>query len=180
MHSCCSNKHPFLFRVEKPTLRDARPGFQRTFFPHSPLRVANDPAFHAAVPIFELRSSLDVLRDAFDGFEMLCVETVNPETVPNRVLRFKSRQEKIWARLQTRGDPEKDPIPSTIVGQVQEAILTAATIHFGVVVSKIQHDDLSNTVNVHRLHNLLKKLPLDFWKTAPYLYLWMCVNSNRV
>ncbi|KAJ4288429.1 hypothetical protein N0V90_011664 [Kalmusia sp. IMI 367209] len=176
MHSSCSNKPPLFLEVKSPVLRDIHVGIRKPFFPHSPLRVVNHPGFTASVSIPELRFSLDMLRDAFDGFEMLCVEVFDAETASREAPQLRVRREKYWARLQAQDSSTSETIPPTTEGKVQEAIRVAGTIHFCAVVSRIQHDDELNTPNAQRLHDVLKKLRLDFWKTAPYLYLWMYVT----
>lgn len=173
MHSCCSNKPPLLFRVDPATLRDARADDRSACFQHSPLRVVKDPEFHAAVLVPELRCSVDILRDAFNGFEMLYMEVVDGETAYNEEPKFRFCRGKMWQRLRIDSNPETDPIPATVEEKVQEAVRLAAIIHFGAVASRIQHGDASNTVCICRLHDLLKGLPLDFWQPVPYLYLWM-------
>ncbi|KAJ4360289.1 uncharacterized protein N0V89_000850 [Didymosphaeria variabile] len=175
MYSSCSNKHPLLMEVQGPILRDIHVGIRKTYFPHSPLRVVNTPEFNGKVPIEELRTSLDVLRDAFDGFEMLCVEAFDPETAAFEAPRFRLRRDKFWARLQAYDTTETEPWTLTTEGKVKEAIRIAGTIHYCAVVSLIQHDDELNSHFVDRLLEILKSLQLDFWKTAPYLYLWMYV-----
>jgi hypothetical protein len=178
MHSACSNKQPLFMKVKEPILRDVCTGTRKPYFPHSPLRVVDNLGFNATVSIEELRSSLDVLRDAFDGFEMLCVEVFDPKTANNEMLRFRHRREGFWVRLQACDTSEIEPSDLMTEGKVKEAIRIAGTIHCCAVVSQIRHDDELNTQFVCRLHDVLKKLPLDFWRTAPYLYLWMYVESD--
>lgn len=180
MHSACSNKQPLFVEVKKPILRDACVGIRKQYFPHSPLRVVNNPGVNATVTIEELRSSLDVLRDAFDGFEMLCIEVFDPGKATNEAPRFRYRRDKFWTRLQACNISETEPSELTTEGKVKEAIRIAGVIHCCAVVSQIQHDDELNTQYVSRLHEVLKKLQLDFWKTAPYLYLWMYVTSDDI
>ncbi|KAL5378480.1 hypothetical protein DPSP01_009062 [Paraphaeosphaeria sporulosa] len=178
MHSACSNKQPLFTEVKRPILRDPHVGMRKQYFPHSPLRVANNPGFNATVSIEELRSSLDVLRDAFDGLEMLCIEVFDPNTATTEGLRFRHRRDKFWTRLQARDISETEPNELTTEGKVKEAIRLTGTIHCCAVVSQIQHDDELNMQYVLRLHEVLKKLQLDFWKTAPYLYLWILLTGG--
>lgn len=179
MHSCCSNKPPLLFQVERAVLRDTRADDEKICFQHSPLRVVKSPEFHVGMPIAELRCSLDILRDAFNGFEMLYTEIIDGKMAYNEESRFRQYRSKMWERLRIDSNPETDPIPTTVQEKVQEVVRLAAIIHFGAVVSRIQHGDASNTVCVCRLHDLLKGLRLDFWQPAPYLYLWMYVHGSR-
>lgn len=176
-NSCCSNKTPLLFEIELPVLRDTAVTAQKSYFPHSPLRVVSHRDARATVPIPELRSSLDILRDAFDFFEIICNEVVNSRATANEASQIRYRQEKSWARLQTHSKFATDPIPPSTQDKVEEAIKIAGKIHFNAVVSRVQHEDALNTVCVKRLHVVLQTLRLDFWTAAPYLYLWVYVKS---
>ena len=173
LQSTCSNREPFFFDTTGPVLCDLQSGNRKTFFPQSPLRVLNGPGFPSSIPVPELRSSIDILRDAFDAFEMLCVEVFDPGTAAREASRFKFRREKFWMRMQRHDSAEDEGIPPTMEGKAQEAIELAGKIHFSAVVSRIQHEDEINTTYVTRLHNVLKKLSLNFWKPAPYVYIWM-------
>lgn len=130
--------------------------------------------------IGELRSSLDVLREAFDVLEMLCMEAFHPDLAAKEAVRFRLRRDKAWARLQAYDTSDADTSALTTEGKIKEAVRIAGMVHCCAVVFQIQHDDESNQQPVGRLQAILKSLQLDFWKTAPYLYLWMYVHGNTL
>lgn len=172
MHASCSNVPPMMFDITDPILRDMRPISLENWYPQSPLRVLNDAGF--ARPIPELRFSFEILKDAFDAFEMLCVEAFDPDTASEEAPLFKVRREKYWMRLTSREDDSpSEHIPSSTGGKIEKAIHLAAKIHFRAVASRIQHDDEANAGDMKRLHAIIRKIDLGFWKVAHYVYLWM-------
>lgn len=157
-----------MFDIYGPILRDMRTAGFEYFYPQSPLRVVNDAGF--ARPPSELQTSFEILKDAFDGLEMLCIEAFDPETAKDEAEVFKLRREKFWKRL-TRDESEE--APSTEKGKVEDAIRLAAKIHYRACVYRIQHDDEVNVEDMKKLHTIIRKIDLSFWKVAQHVYLWM-------
>lgn len=114
-----------------------------------------------------------MLRDAFDIFDMLCIESFDADRADKEAAQMQHRRQRSWARLQAQDNSETEVTSLSTEEKVHEAIRVAGIIHFYAVVSHTQYDDEVNMQNAQRLHDVLKKLRLDFWKTAPYLYLWM-------
>ncbi|KAF2641834.1 hypothetical protein P280DRAFT_516856 [Massarina eburnea CBS 473.64] len=177
MHATCSNVLPIMFDIGGPILRDSSRRYCfDTWFRNSPLRSLNDAAFVAPIP--ELRSSFGVLKDAFDGFEMLCTQVFDPDTASGEANSFKLRYEAIWARLQRGDDASASGMPTSTTGKVEEAVRLTARIHFRAVVEKIRHDDEINTDDVKKLHAITRRIDLGFFKVAPYVFLWIILTGG--
>lgn len=171
MRATCSNVSPMMFDITGPILRDVQFNHLDNWYPQSPLRVLNDAGF--ARPIPELQSSFETLKDAFDAFEMLCIEAFDPDTAAEEAAPFKGRRDKFWTHLEKRLPANGDEISSTAKGRVEEAIHLAARIHFRAVAFRIQHNDVVNIKDMKRLYTVIRKLDLGYWKVAHYVYLWM-------
>jgi hypothetical protein len=144
------------------------------FYPQSPLRVVNDARFTQPPP--ELRSSCQVLADAFDGFEILCIEAFDEDTAHDEKDTFRERRDKFLDVLQKdRRDTEEDEELSQVELKAREAVSTAARIHFRACAYRIQHDDEVNAEDMRKLCDLLRSIDLRFWKVAYYVYMWMYV-----
>ncbi|KAF1952125.1 hypothetical protein CC80DRAFT_508183 [Byssothecium circinans] len=177
MYAACSNMPPIMFEVEGPTLRDVRMGCRLdTCFSQSPLRVLNDAFCAVSVP--ELSSSSDTLKDAFDAFEMMCIEAFDPDIALDEAFSFKSRYEGIWARLRLGDDNERREVPVSTKDKVKEAIHLTAKMHFRAVVLKIQHEEDINTEDMKKLHATTRSIPLWFFKVAPYVFLWILLTGG--
>lgn len=171
MHASCSNVPPMMFDIQAPNLRDLDPTNIQNWYPQSPLRIINDGVF--VQPIMELQASFGTLKDAFEAFEILCIEAFDPETARAEAARFKLRREKFLTRLRHRDSGANDEIPPTANGKAEEAIHLAAKIHLRAVAFRMQHDDEANVSDMKRLHAVIRRIDLGFWKTAHYVYLWM-------
>jgi hypothetical protein len=161
-----------MFDITGPILRDVRLNYTEHWYPQSPLRILNDAGF--VRPIAELQSSFGRVKDAFEAFEMLCVEAFDPDTASNEKDSFKLRRGKFWiGLLANEEDASRDDIPLTPKAKVEEAVLLAARIHFRAVILRIPHDDSVNEKDMKRLYAVIRAIDLKFWKVAHYVYLWM-------
>jgi hypothetical protein len=161
-----------MFIVTEPVLREMKVAGHKDWYRQSPLRVIDDDSFEGLVP--ELQSCFDTLRDAFNGFEMFCIDAFAPDIGSEEAASLKKTYLKgIWTRLQCRRELTNTERPLSIKDAVEEAVLLAAKIHFRAVGLKIEHDDQRNTQDMKKLHAVTRKIPLGFWKTAIYVYLWM-------
>ncbi|KAF2119902.1 hypothetical protein BDV96DRAFT_641773 [Lophiotrema nucula] len=177
IHATCSNVPPFLIDIYGPILRDVRGIGTEPFYPQSPLRVIDTANFDGLDP--QLQSSFQVLKDAFDGLEMLCIEAFDPDTAADEAAAFKIRRDAFWTRLQqSEKRDDTDEVPGALEKRVEEAVRLAATIHFRAVALRIQHGDEANATTIKRLHMLVRKIDRTFWKIAPYTYLWIQLNGG--
>lgn len=157
-----------MFDICPPVLRDTRRSGLECWYPQSPLRVLNDTGFLR--PTLEPQSSFEILNDAFDSFEMLCIEAFDPETASDEAEIFQNRLDKIWTRLEKCEGNTSDEVPLTNRERAEHAIRVAARIHFRAVTLKIQHEDEVNRNDLMTLHGILRKIDLRFWKVAHYVY----------
>ena len=174
MHAVGTNVGPYMLDIIGPTLRDMRTQTFEFFYPESPLRIINNDRF-TLVPI-ELRSCTSVLADAFEGFEMLCIEAFDEDTARDQHQEFRSRKNKFfenWVLCQT--GLEADEELSLVEKKAQEVILLAARIHFRACACKVQHEDERNEDDMRRIHDLIRTIDSRFWRSAHYVYLWMYV-----
>jgi hypothetical protein len=162
-----------MFDILAPILRNAsRPG-PNNWYPQSPLHVMNDTGFLR--PSLEPQASFEILKDAFDVFEMMCIRAFDPETAADEAEVFKKRRHKIWARLEEFRENTRmnEELPSTNKEKAEYAIRVAASIHYRAVVGRVQHEDRANTEDLMRLYDIVRKINLGFWKVAHYVYLWV-------
>ncbi|KAF2194566.1 hypothetical protein K469DRAFT_706035 [Zopfia rhizophila CBS 207.26] len=160
-----------------PILRDTvrMPGLEYCCS-QSPLRVVNDDGFFR--PDSQLKADSEILKDAFNGTEMICIEALHPETAADEAEFFNIRRDKFWNRL-TRGEPTTTEDVSPLVkDKVVESIRLAGKIHFRAVAMRIQHDDQINTEDMKRLHMIIRKVDYGSWKIAHYVYLWILLTGG--
>lgn len=171
MHASCSNCPPVMFEILAPILRNTgKPGLGN-WYPQSPLHVMNDTGFLR--PTLEPQSSFEILKDAFDVFEMMCIEAFDKETASDEAEAFKIRRDKTWARLVECEESMNEELPSTTKEKAEYAIGVAARIHYRAVVGRVQHEDEANTEDLMRLHDIVREIPPGFWKVAHYVYVWV-------
>jgi hypothetical protein len=171
MHASCSNVPPTMFEITGPILRDVHMNNNEKWYPQSPLRVLNDATFER--PIAELQSSFELLKDAFDAFEMLCIEAFDPDTALEEAHSLKFRREKIWAHLVAENSDASGDDSVKSDNDIEEAVLLAARIHFRAVAMRLHHHDDANAADMMRLFSVIRKVDLGLWKMAHYVYLWM-------
>ncbi|KAF2714892.1 hypothetical protein K504DRAFT_367679 [Pleomassaria siparia CBS 279.74] len=176
MHATCSNVSPIMFDVYPPILRDMRESGIEHWYPQSPLGVVIDTAF--LCPSLELQSSSEILKDAFDAFEMLSIEAFDTETGPDQADVFKLRRDKIYGQLAQCEKEMTEELPYTIQEKAEGAIRIAARIHYRAVVLKVQHEDVLNTEDVTRLYAIMRKIEPGFWKVAYHVYLWLALTGG--
>ena len=176
LHASCSNLPPIMFDITAPILRDVRRSGLPQWYPQSPLRVLNDTAFLR--PTLELQSSFDILGDAFDCFEMLCIEAFDSDTAMDEAETFKVRRDKVCARLAKIEEQELERPPQTSKGKAERAIRIAAKIHFRATAFRIQHEDEVNTEDLKILYALMRKIEPALWKAAHYVYLWVLLTGG--
>lgn len=172
MHAVCSNVPPIMFDITGPTLRDALLINVEKWYPQSPLRILNDAAFLRPIP--ELRSSFELLKDAFDAFEMLCLEAFDQEAVAAESESFQICRGSYWIKLDIeKSATERDEISPIMEDRIEESVRLAARIHYRAVVLRIQHNDTSNEQDMKRLFVITRKIDPVAWRVAHYVYLWM-------
>ncbi|KAF2683627.1 hypothetical protein K458DRAFT_367899 [Lentithecium fluviatile CBS 122367] len=176
MHASCSNMLPTMFDITGPILRDVRLNNIENWYPQSPLRVLNDAEF--VRPITELQSSFNVLKDAFDAFEMMCIEAFDADTAAEETQPFRLRREQFWARLRIGNGDSSHEIPSTTEVKVEKAVLLTARIHLRAVTMRVQHEDDLNADDMKRLFAIIREIDLKFWKVAHYVYLWILLTGG--
>ncbi|KAF2651710.1 hypothetical protein K491DRAFT_84284 [Lophiostoma macrostomum CBS 122681] len=176
IHACSSNVEPFMFDITSPSLRDMRSEKFEYFYPQSPLRVVNDARF--TQPPTELRSSFQVLADAFDGFEMLCIETFDEDTANAEANTFQERREKFLEVLHQKGTGADEDAEFPLVElKARDAVSTAARIHFRACAYRIQHNEDVNEEDMRRLRRLLRSIDPRFWKVGYYVYMWILLTG---
>lgn len=164
MYSICSNVPPVHFQIIGPTLRAVQ--LREDQCVQSPLRFLNSGKYKGMIS--ELPACTKILKDAFDVFEMLCIDTCDAETAADAAHLFHIRREEAWGRLQLSLEDGKREQK-----RMTEAIIIAAAIHFRAVVFRIQHSDNINVDDMRRLHAIIKATDYQYWKNAGYVYLWM-------
>jgi hypothetical protein len=160
-----------MFDILAPILRSKSKRGLENWYPQSPLHVMNDISFLRLT--LEPQSSFEILKDAFDVFEMMCIEAFDKETASDEAEAFKIRRDKTWARLEQCEESVSEELLPTNKEKAEYAIRVAARIHYRAVVERMQHEDKVNTDDLMRLYDIVRKIALGFWKVARYVYLWM-------
>ncbi|KAF1996354.1 hypothetical protein P154DRAFT_321462 [Amniculicola lignicola CBS 123094] len=176
IHACCSNVSPFMIDITDPVLREVRSLGPEQFYPQSPLRIVNDVGLFR--PHTELESSVEILKDAFDGFEMLCLEVFDPTKAAEDEEISRFRRDKSFSRLRPSSVTFGNELPSSALEKAEEAIRLAARIHFRAVALRMPHDDEVNVEDMTRLHTVLRNMDMQFWKVAHYVYLWILLTGG--
>ena len=171
IHAVCSNKPPMMFDICDPTLRDLCMNRLENWYPQSPLRVMNDGGF-TRIDV-ELQGSFEILRDAFQLFEMLCVEVYDEQTGVDQAEAFGAHRNMAWAKMVREEESMNEDILSSPRSKAEGAIVLAAKIHFRAVVMRTPHHEVANVRDMKKLEGLLRGIDLGFWKIAHYVYLWM-------
>ncbi|KAF2726758.1 hypothetical protein EJ04DRAFT_570977 [Polyplosphaeria fusca] len=173
LHAICSNVPPVMVEIDAPTLRHVRgPGIEY-FYPQSPLRIINDCASPPMKPELQLR--FELVKYAFDAFEMLCIEAFDPDTAAEDAKDFQVRRDAFWDMLMR---DEREEIPSNKLDKVQEAIRLACKIHFRAVVLRTQHEDARNENDTKKLHEVIRMIDNSFWKVGHYIYVWILLTGG--
>ncbi|PVI04800.1 hypothetical protein DM02DRAFT_651241 [Periconia macrospinosa] len=178
VYATCSNAPPINFEVTGPALRAVQLNMCNLDddYPQSPLRYLNGGQYEGS--ILELPYCTEVLKDAFDVFEMLCIEAFDADTAADAAYLFQVRQEQAWGRLQTTMEAEYITKSECAEGKMAEAILLAAVIHFRAVAFRIQHSDSVNTEDMKRLYSAMRAVRNDYWEEASYVYLWILLTCG--
>jgi hypothetical protein len=163
-----------MFDVSGPILRETYFGKPEPVYQHSPLRTVDVGRCPGLPP--DLRSSFDTLNDAWEGFEMVCSESLDMGLGVNEVATLRVRRESFWKRLVETEiilDQEGSFLPPE--RKTKLAILYASKIHYRACALKIRHDDPVNEEDMRKLHDVIRKIDAGFWRVAHYVYLWMQV-----
>ncbi|CAI6336425.1 unnamed protein product [Periconia digitata] len=179
IYSTCSNSPPTHFKITEPTLRAVQFDFSslESDHPQSPLRILNSGSLHETVGP-HLESLAEVLVDAFDAFEIMCIRTFDPDTAADASCLFQAREAEAWCRLQDmRNTKSQTSVSKSADDDIWEAVTFAAVIHFRAVALQIAHSDAVNAAELERLYTATTAIAHDCWDKESYIYLWILLTG---